>query len=414
MNGQRVVITGMGLISCIGKDTRENWQNAIDGKSGIRRITLIDPEPFTSQVAGEVRGFDPEAVLDRRIVKRADRYTQFALVASRAAWNHAGLSDSRTDPDRLGVIIGTGIGGIGTLEEEHVKALERGVDRISPFFCPMMIGNMASGMVAIDLGAKGINFATMTACATSGHAIAASYDAIKLGRADVIMAGGSEAPITVMGLGGFCALKAVSTRNDDPPTASRPFDRGRDGFVMAEGAAVVVLEEYEHARKRGAEILAELIGIGMTCDAYHMTAPPEGGEGAARSMSLAMREAGLAPEDVAYLNAHGTSTELNDIYETQAIKTAFGEDVARKKLLVSSTKSVTGHMLGAAGAMELALTVLAMRESVIPPTATLEVPGEGCDLDYVPREARKADIRYALTNSFGFGGHNVTLAIGRV
>ena len=403
----------MGLISCLGLDTRENWDNARAGKSGIRRMTLIDPTPFTSQIAGEVSDFDPGDYLDRKLVRKADRYTQFALIASHEAWKQSGLNDHGGDPTRFGVIIGTGIGGIGTLEAEHVKALERGVDRISPYFCPMMIGNMASGVVAIELGAKGVNFATMSACATSGHAIAAAYDAIKLGRADCILAGGSEAPITVMGLGGFCALKAVSTRNDDPLTASRPFDRDRDGFVMAEGAAVVILEDYEHAAARGADILAEIVGVGMTCDAFHMTAPPEGGEGAARSMALALAEAGLAPEQVGYVNAHGTSTPLNDIYETMAIKTVFGEDTARK-LLVSSTKSVTGHMLGAAGAMELAMVILAMRTGVVPPTATLEVPGEGCDLDYVPREAREADLDYCLTNSFGFGGHNVTLAVGRV
>jgi len=409
---KRVVITGMGALSPIGLDVAECWANAVAGRSGIRRITLIDPTPFTTQIAGEVWGFDPGNYLDRKAAARIDRYTQFALVAANEAYASSGLRDSGQDPNRLGVIIGTGIGGITTWEAEHVKALEKGPDRISPFFCPMMIGNMASGRVAIELNARGINFATVTACATSGHAIATAMDSIRLGRADAILAGGAEAPITMMGLGGFCALKALSTRNDDPATASRPFDRNRDGFVMAEGAAVIVLEEYEHAKKRGAFILAEMCGAGMTCDAYHITAPAEGGEGSARSMSLAMEDAGITPDLVDYINAHGTSTKLNDAGETTAIKTSLGADRARQ-ILISSTKSVHGHMLGAAGSMELVLTILAMREGVVPPTATLVEPDEDCDLDYVPGTAREASIRYALSNSFGFRGHNVTLVVGK-
>lgn len=402
----------MGAIAPIGLNVAECWSSAVAGKSGLGRITLIDPEPFTTRIAGEVWGFDPGKYMDRKLAARTDRYTQFALIASSEAFESSGLKDSGMDPTRLGVIIGTGIGGITTWEAEHIKALEKGPDRISPFFCPMMIGNMASGRVAIELNAKGVNFATVTACATSGHAIAAAMDCIRLGRADAILAGGAEAPITMMGLGGFCALKALSTRNDDPKTASRPFDRDRDGFVMAEGAAIVVLEEYEHAARRGAPILAELLGAGMTCDAFHITAPAEGGEGSARAMTEAMKDAGIAPEQVDYVNAHGTSTELNDTGETAAIKTALGESRARR-IMVSSTKSVTGHMLGAAGSMEMILSVLAIREGVVPPTATLENPDPLCDLDYVPKVARQARINIALSNSFGFGGHNVCLAIGR-
>lgn len=402
----------MGAIAPIGLNVAECWSNAVAGRSGLGRITLIDPEPFTTRIAGEVWGFDPGKYMDRKLAARTDRYTQFALVASNEAFEASGLKDSGIDPTRLGVIIGTGIGGITTWEAEHVKALEKGPDRISPFFCPMMIGNMASGRVAIELNAKGVNFATVTACATSGHAIAAALDCIRLGRADAILAGGAEAPITMMGLGGFCALKALSTRNDDPKTASRPFDRDRDGFVMAEGAAIVVLEEYEHAARRGAPILAELLGAGMTCDAFHITAPAEGGEGSARAMIEAMKDAGIGPEQVDYINAHGTSTELNDTGETTAIKTALGESRA-KEIMVSSTKSVTGHMLGAAGSIEMILSVLAIRDGVVPPTATLENPDPLCDLDYVPKVARQARIGVALSNSFGFGGHNVCLAIGR-
>lgn len=410
---RRVVITGLGAISPVGKNVAECWDSAVQGRSGVRRITLLDPEPFDSKIAGEVKSFDPQAYLDRKIARRTDRYTQFAIVAAREAYVGSGLEDSGLPPERLGAIIGSGIGGIDTMEQNHRKALERGASRISPFFCPMMISNMASGWVGIDLNAKGINLATVTACASSGHAIAMSYDAIRLDRADAVVAGGSEAPITLMGLGGFCAMKALSTRNDDPETASRPFDRGRDGFVMAEGGAVVVLEEYEHARRRGADIIAEVVECGMTCDAHHITAPAEGGEGSARSMSLVLSRAGVPAERVDYVNAHGTSTQLNDISETQAIKTALGEEHARS-IMVSSTKSVTGHLLGAAGAMELIFTALALRNGIVPPTATLQDPDDGCDLDYVPGEAREADISFALSNSLGFGGHNVTLGVAKV
>ena len=406
---KRIVITGVGTISPVGLTVSESWKNALAGHSGVRRMTIVDPKEFSSQIAGEVKNFDPLDYFDPKLAKRTDRYTQFAMIASREAYNDSGL-EGEINPERLGVIIGSGIGGITTLEKEHKVALERGVRRINPFFCPMMISNIAAGRVGIDIGAKGLNLATVTACASSGHAIAIATDMIRLGRADAILAGGSEAPLTLTGVGGFCALKALSTRNDDPETASRPFDRDRDGFVIAEGGAVVVLEEMEHALNRGADIYAEVVGSGMTCDAFHITAPSEGAEGSARAMKLAMEDAGIEPEQVDYINAHGTSTVLNDINETMAIKTALGEGNARR-IMVSSTKSVTGHMLGAAGAVEAIFTSFALRDGIVPPTTTLMIPDEGCDLDYVPGRARKAELTYALSNSLGFGGHNVTIAL---
>ncbi len=408
---RRIVITGTGAVTPIGSNTAESWESAREGRSGIARMTLVDPSEFTSQIAGEVDGFAPEDHFDRKLAKRIDRYTQFAMVAAREAWKSSGL-EGRVDPEMLGVVIGSGIGGIETLESQHTVAIERGPGRINPFLVPMMISNIAAGRVGIETGAKGVNLSTVTACASAGHAIAISLDMIRLGRADAILAGGAEAPITLTGVGGFCALRSLSVRNDDPETASRPFDRDRDGFVIAEGGAVVMLEELEHAKARGADILAELTGMAMTCDAYHITAPAEDGEGSARAMTLAMRDAGMTPEDVDYINAHGTSTQLNDINETIAIKTALGEERAGE-IMVSSTKSVTGHMLGAAGAIETIFTALALRDGVVPPTASLQEPDEGCDLDYVQREAREVRIGAALTNSLGFGGHNVTLALKR-
>lgn len=406
---RRVVITGTGMISPVGKTVRESWENVVAGVSGVGRMTLMNPEFFTSKIAGEVKNYNPADYFDRKLVKRVDRYTQFAMIASREAFRESGL-EGHIHPERLGVIIGSGIGGIGTMEQEHKVALERGVHRINPFFCPMMISNISAGRVGIDLNAKGLNFATVTACATSGHAIAVAMDMIRMGRSDAILAGGSEAPITLTGVGGFCQLKALSTRNDDPERASRPFDRDRDGFVISEGGAVVVMEDLEFAMARGADILAEVVGAGMTCDAYHITAPAEGGEGSARAIKLAMEDAGIGPDQVDYINAHGTSTQLNDVNETEAIKTALGVENA-KRVPVSSTKSVTGHMLGAAGAAEAIFTLLALKQGIIPPTATLVEPDERCDLDYVPGKARKADLVYALSNSLGFGGHNVTIAL---
>ena len=406
---KRIMITGVGAISPIGKTARESWESAVAGRSGIRRITLLDPSDFYSQIGGEIKEYDPLDYLEPKLAKRTDRYTQFALIAAREAYENSG-ADGVVDPERLGVIIGSGIGGITTLEREHVVALEKGVSRINPFFCPMMISNIAAGQVGIDIGAKGLNFSTVTACASSGHAIAIGLDMLRLGRADAILAGGSEAPMTLTGIGGFCALKALSKRSDDPETASRPFDRDRDGFVMSEGGAVVMIEEYEHARRRGANILAEIVGAGMTCDAFHITAPAENGEGSSRAMKLAMEDAGITPADVDYINAHGTSTQLNDVNETIAIKSALGEERSRE-IIVSSTKSVTGHMLGAAGAIESIFTAYALRDGIIPPTATLQIPDPECDLDYVPGSSRKAVIRHALSNSLGFGGHNVTIAL---
>ncbi len=406
---RRVVITGTGMISPVGKTVRESWENVVAGVSGVGRMTLMNPEFFTSKIAGEVKNYNPADYFDRKLVKRVDRYTQFAMIASREAFRESGL-EGHIHPERLGGIIGSGIGGIGTMEQEHKVALERGVHRINPFFCPMMISNISAGRVGIDLNAKGLNFATVTACATSGHAIAVAMDMIRMGRSDAILAGGSEAPITLTGVGGFCQLKALSTRNDDPERASRPFDRDRDGFVISEGGAVVVMEDLEFAMARGADILAEVVGAGMTCDAYHITAPAEGGEGSARAIKLAMEDAGIGPDQVDYINAHGTSTQLNDVNETEAIKTALGVENA-KRVPVSSTKSVTGHMLGAAGAAEAIFTLLALKQGIIPPTATLVEPDERCDLDYVPGKARKADLVYALSNSLGFGGHNVTIAL---
>lgn len=406
---KRVVITGAGIIGPVGNTASENWKGALSGRSGIRRMTIVDPEQFTSQIAGEVKDFDPLDYFDRKLSKRIDRYTQFAMIAAREAYEDSDIVNS-IEPERLGVIIGSGIGGITTLEREHKIALERGVSRMNPFFCPMMISNIAAGRVGIDVGAKGLNLCIVTACASSGHAIAIAADMIKLGRVDAILAGGSEAPLTLTGIGGFCQLKALSTRNDDPKTASRPFDRDRDGFVLSEGGAVVMLEDMEHALKRGANIIAEIASSGMTCDAFHITAPAENGEGSARAMKIAIDYAGIKPSDVDYINAHGTSTILNDINESKAIETVFGKKNAMK-IPVSSTKSVTGHMLGAAGAVEAIFTAFALKYGILPPTATLQNPGEGCDLDYVPREARKVSIEYALSNSLGFGGHNVTLAL---
>ncbi len=405
---KRVVITGMGIISPVGKNVAENWKNITEGNSGIETLSILDPAQFTSKIAGEVKRFDPLDRLDRKLVKRSDRYTQFALIAAKEAYISSGL-EGIVHPERLGVLIGSGIGGINTIEENYQIAMTKGSDRIKPYFIPMMISNMAAGVVGIEVNAKGPNLSTVTACASSGHAIALATDLITLGKADAILTGGSEAPLTVMGIGGFCALKALSTRNDDPQTASRPFDRDRDGFVIAEGGAVIVLEEYEHALSRGANIIVEITGSGMTCDAFHITAPAEDGEGSFRSMKIAMDEAEITPEQVDYINAHGTSTLLNDRNETAAIRTLLGDSA--DSVMVSSTKSMTGHLLGAAGAAEAIFTALALKEGIVPPTATLQNPGEGCDLDYVPQKARKQYIRNALSNSLGFGGHNVTIAL---
>ncbi|MCD4706486.1 MAG: beta-ketoacyl-ACP synthase II [Candidatus Sabulitectum sp.] len=410
MSDKRVVITGLGVFSPIGNSTSEAWENAVAGKSGVVRLSRIDPEQFTSQVVGEVKDFNPAEILDPKSARRNDRYTQLAMAAARQAWDDSGLSGETIDPQRVGVIIGSGVGGMETFETQHSTAMDRGPRRISSMFVPMMISNMAAGQVAIDINAKGPNFATVTACASSSHAIACSVDAIRLGRAEVMVTGGSEAPLTMMSIGGFCSMKALCTTfNDEPAKASRPFDKDRSGFVIAEGACIIVLEELEHAKARGVNIVAEVAGIGMSCDAHHITAPSPGGEGCARAMVMAIKDAGMKPGDVDYVNAHGTSTLLNDINETAAIRAALGDQA--DNVMVSSTKAMHGHMLGATGGMEIMLTALALKNGIVPPTATHENPGEGCDLDYVPGVARKVDIQCALSNSLGFGGHNVCIAL---
>jgi 3-oxoacyl-[acyl-carrier-protein] synthase II len=407
--GHRVVITGIGIISPLGLDTESTWQAILRGESGVDYITAFDPSPFETKFAAEVKGFDPLNYMDRKDARRTDRFTQFAIAAARESLRNAGLDLSKTDPNQVGVIIGSGIGGIITLSEQFKVLFERGPDRVSPFLVPMMIVDMAGGYLSILLGARGPNYCTVSACASGGDAIGNAYEILRRGDAQVMLAGGAEAPVCPIALAAFNAARAMSTRNEDPKRASRPFDRDRDGFVLGEGAAVLVLETLEHARGRGAPILAEIVGYGLTADAYHITQPAEDGEGGARAMAMALRKAGLAPTEVDYINAHGTSTPLNDRTETQAIKAVFGEHAYR--LAVSSTKSMTGHLLGAAGAIEAAFCVLAIRDQVLPPTINLENPDPECDLDYVPNQARPARVRVAMSNAFGFGGHNSCLVI---
>lgn len=404
----RVVITGMGVISPLGNDISTFWENLIAGHSGVDWITRFDTSDFAVKIAAEVKDFDPLQYLERREVRRMDRFVQYAIAASRQALEQANLDMEKVDANRVGVIVGSGIGGLGTLEEQHRNLLEKGPRRVNPFFIPMMIANMASGQISIHIGAKGPNTAPVTACATGTHAIGDAFKVLQRGDADVMLAGGTEATILPTAFAGFSAARALSTRSDDPKKASRPFDRERDGFVMGEGSGVLVLETLDHAVKRGAEVFAEVVGYGMTGDAYHLTQPAPEGEGAKRSMLAAIEDANLAPTDVDYINAHGTSTELNDKFETLAIKHAFGDHAYR--LAVSSTKSMTGHLLGAAGGVEAIATALALKEQVLPPTINYEHPDPDCDLDYVPNEARKTRVRVALSNSLGFGGHNATIA----
>jgi 3-oxoacyl-[acyl-carrier-protein] synthase II len=408
---RRVVVTGMGVISPVGNTVEDFWSALCSGTSGITRITRFDPTEFRTQIAGEVKGFDPERYMDKKEARRTDLYVQYAIAATRQAIDSARLDLSREDANRIGVIIGTGIGGIETFEQQTALMLEKGPSRVSPFFIPMMIANMASGQVSIQFGLKGPNTTTVSACASGAHGIGEAFQAIRYGQADAMISGGSEATITRMAMAGFCAMKAMSTRNDDPPRASRPFDLDRDGFVMGEGAGILVLEELERARKRGVPILAEVAGYGSTSDAFHVTAPAPLGEGAARAMAMALRDGNLAPEDVDYINAHGTSTDLNDKLETAAVKTVFGPHAY--KLALASTKSMTGHLLGAAGGVEMVATVLAAQRGILPPTINCEKPDPECDLDCVPNKARLAPVRAALSNSFGFGGHNVSLAVRR-
>ncbi|MBO8129436.1 MAG: beta-ketoacyl-ACP synthase II [Peptococcaceae bacterium] len=406
----RVVVTGLGVISPLGTGVDTFWSALINGTSGIRTISRFDAAPFRTRIAGEVPDFEPTKYIDKKEARRMDRFTQFAVAAAGMALEDAGLDKTSLDGQRTGVILGSGIGGIQTFEEQTKILLDKGPSRVSPFFVPMMIGNMAAGQVAITFGLCGPNTTVVTACASSNHAIGEAYRAIRYGDADVIITGGTEASITPLALAGFCALKALSTRNDAPEKASRPFDAERDGFVMAEGAGILVLENLEHAKKRGAPIYAEVIGYGMSCDAYHITAPDPEGRGAVRAMKAALADAGITPDNVDYINAHGTSTPLNDKVETLAIKKVFGEGT---KVAISSTKSMTGHLLGAAGGVEAAVCVLSLVRGIIPPTINLEVPDPECDLDYVPNEARETDVRVAVSNAFGFGGHNATIVLRR-
>lgn len=407
MKERRVVITGLGTVSPLGNDVHTTWENAISGRSGIGELTRVDASEFPAKVAGEVKDFDPAQYIDKKEARKMDRFTQYAVAAAVMAVKDADLNITEDNAERVGVWIGSGIGGMETYEKQFHIFNKKGYRRVSPFFVPMMIPDMAAGQVSIQLGAKGVNACTVTACATGAHSIGDAFKVIQRGDADVMIAGGAEAPLTSMAFAGFCAMKALST-NPDPETASRPFDANRDGFVMGEGAGILVLESLESARARGAKIYAEIVGYGATADAYHITAPAPGGEGGGRSMQLALKDAGLAPETVDYINAHGTSTELNDPYETEAIKTVFGEHAY--KLSVSSTKSMTGHLLGAAGGLEAVFSVKTLEEGIIPPTIHYETPDERCDLDYVANEARKKDVRVVLSNSLGFGGHNATLA----
>jgi len=409
MPKRRVVVTGMGVISPIGTGLHEFWQALISGKSGIRKITKFNVDDYPAKIAGEV-DFDPMTVLDRREARKMDRFTQFAVVSARMAIEDAGIR-GKYDPDRSGTIIGTGIGGIETLIREQDVLSEKGPGRVSPFFIPMMIANMASGYVSMDLSLKGPISTVVTACASGVNAIGDAFKVIQRGDADVMIAGGTEAPILPLALAGFCNMKALSTQNDLGPRACRPFDRLRDGFVMGEGAGVLVLEEIEHAIQRGARIYAEIVGYGMSSDAYHITAPAPGGEGAVRAMRAALKDAGVEPCEVDYINAHGTSTPANDSTETQAIKEALGEHAYKVK--VSSTKSMIGHLLGAAGAVEMVATILSVTKGVIHPTINYEEPDSLCDLDYVPQKAVELPVNVALKNSFGFGGQNACLVVKR-
>jgi len=408
---KRVVVSGMGTVAPLGPDVESLWSALLEGRNACRTITQFDPTGFPVRIACEVTGFDLDAFVDKREARKMDPCTRYAIGASDMAWSDSGLQDGDFDPDRAGVIIGSGVGGIQTLETQHTLLIDKGPRGVSPFFITMLIADMPAGAVSIRLNLKGPNYATVSACSSGAHAIGAAFRAVRRGDADLMVAGGTEAAVCQMALAGFANMKAISARNDEPERASRPFDAERDGFVLGEGAGIVVLEELEHARRRGARIYAEMAGFGESADAYHITAPAPGGEGAARAMSLALADAGIGPGDVQYINAHGTSTPLNDKVETEGIKRAFGEHARR--LAVSSTKSMIGHLLGAAGGVEFIISALAVSRSRIPPTVNYENPDPECDLDYVPNEARESTIEHALSNSFGFGGHNAVVALRR-
>jgi 3-oxoacyl-[acyl-carrier-protein] synthase II len=408
-NGPRIVVTGAGVISPVGNSVEDCWNNLVAGKSGAGPITRFDVANFDTKFACEVKDFSFEGVMDRKEAKRMDRFVQYAVVAAHQAVQSAGLDLERIDRERVGVVIGSGIGGMETFENQHAVLRDKGPGRVSPFFIPMMISDMAAGQVSIQFGFKGPNFGTVSACASGAHALGEALRLLRAGDADVIIAGGAESTITPMAIAGFNSARALSLRNDDPQRASRPFDKDRDGFVIGEGAGLAVLETEDHARRRGATIICELAGYGSSGDAYHMTAPSVDGDGAARAMKRALQDAGMATDEVTYINAHGTSTPAGDPIEVTAVKTVFGEHAGR--LMMGSTKSMTGHLLGAAGGLEAVVTALVIARGVVPPTINLDTPDEACDLDFVPNQARTLGVRAALTNSFGFGGHNVSLAM---
>ncbi|HEV8323661.1 MAG TPA: beta-ketoacyl-ACP synthase II [Myxococcota bacterium] len=408
----RVAITGIGLVTPLGNDLPTTWDGIVKGRSGIAPIAAFDATPFRTHFGGEVKGFDATKFIDKVEARHMDRYAHFAIVAAEEALRDSGFVVTPENAENVGVLLGVGLGGLQTLEDNHRALLERGAKRMNPFMVPMMIANIAPGIIAIRVGAKGPNYTLTSACASAAHSIGDSAELIKSGVCEAVITGGSEAALTRTGVGGFCAMRALSTRNEEPARASRPFDKGRDGFVIAEGAGLLVLENLENARKRGAHIYAEVVGYGRTCDAHHITAPDPVGDGAARAMKMALRLGRVDPERVGYVNAHGTSTEQGDVAETIALKSVFG-DYAKKKLMVSSTKSMTGHTLGAAGGLETAFTALALHHGVLPPTINYEEPDPACDLDYVPNTAREVKIDYAMNNSFGFGGTNVSLVLRR-
>jgi 3-oxoacyl-[acyl-carrier-protein] synthase II len=412
MSQRRIVITGMGAVTPLGPDVETSWANLLAGKSGAGPVTSFDISRFDCRFACTVKDFEPKKhFFNEKDARRADRYSQLAMASAKEAVRHAGLDPKALDLDRVGVLVGSGIGGLKALGDQDEILITKGPGRISPFMIPMMIANMAGGLISMEFGFAGPNFAVVTACATSNNSIGEAWRLIRDDEADIILAGGSEAACTPLGMGGFAAMRALSTRNDEPERASRPFDRDRDGFVLGEGAGVVIVEELEHAKKRGANILAELTGYGLSSDAYHMTSPPPGGTGAAKAMLHTLKRAKLSPDKIDYINAHGTSTPVGDVAETDAIKAVFGDHA--KKVPVSSTKSMTGHLLGAAGAAELIFCIKAIEQGIIPPTINLDNPDPACDLDYVPHKAREQRVDVAMSNSFGFGGHNATVLVQR-
>jgi 3-oxoacyl-[acyl-carrier-protein] synthase II len=413
MSRRRIVVTGLGILCPVGIGLEESWRSIVAGKSGIGPITQFDASSFPTRIAGEVKGFEAEKYMDRKELRRNDRFIQFAMAAGEMAMKDSGLDMSKEDPDRVGAVVGAGLGGLGSIEETYKVFLEKGVKRISPFFIPSVIVNLAPGQLALKYGFKGPNYSPISACATSNHSIGDAMMLIERGMADVMMTGGAEAAITPLGIGGFCAARALSERNDAPERASRPFDKNRDGFVSGEGSGILVVEEYEHAKRRGARIYCELAGYGATADAYHITSPAPEGEGGQRAMRMAMRDAGLAPDQIGYVNTHGTSTPQGDISECQAVKKVFG-DHARKALAISSTKSMTGHLLGAAGGIEAVFSVLALTRGVLPPTINVEEQDPECDIDVVPNVAREKRVDAVLSNSFGFGGTNSVICFKRV